>query len=73
MGGRGAVAAPPGWTVGDKTGTGGYGTDNDIGVLWPPAGRAPIVLAVLSTRPTPDLPPSNALIAAATRIVLARL
>lgn len=41
--------------------------------LVPSAGRAPIVLAVLSTRPTADLPPSNALIAQAARIVLAAL
>jgi hypothetical protein len=35
------------WTVADKTGTGSYGTTNDVGIAWPP-GRGPIVLAVLS-------------------------
>jgi Na+-driven multidrug efflux pump len=35
---------PPGWRIGEKTGTGPRGTSNDIGVLWPP-GRAPVVLA----------------------------
>jgi beta-lactamase class A len=54
------------------TGTGGYGTDNDIAILWPPQ-RSPIVLAVMSTRATADAQPSNALIAAATRTVLATL
>ncbi len=35
---------PPGWRVGDKTGTGGHGTHNDVGVLWPPGGRAPLLV-----------------------------
>jgi beta-lactamase class A len=39
---------PAGWRVGDKTGTGGHGTTNDVGILWPP-GRAPIVVAVYLT------------------------
>ncbi|MEU9343048.1 class A beta-lactamase [Streptomyces sp. NPDC048278] len=48
-GGERIRAGLPGdWTVGDKTGTGGYGTANDVAVAWPP-GRAPLVLAVLST------------------------
>ncbi|MFJ8487192.1 class A beta-lactamase [Streptomyces sp. NPDC094038] len=48
-GGERIRAGLPGdWTVGDKTGTGGYGTANDVAVAWPP-GRAPLVVAVLST------------------------
>jgi beta-lactamase class A len=39
---------PPGWRVGDKTGTGGHGSTNDVGILWPP-GRAPIVVAAYLT------------------------
>ena len=39
---------PPGWTVGDKTGSGERGTMNDVGVVWPPDG-APIVLAIYFT------------------------
>ncbi len=34
---------PDGWLVGDKTGTSGSGSANDIGVAWPPAGGAVIV------------------------------
>jgi hypothetical protein len=30
------AGVPDGWIVGDKTGSGGYGTRNDIAVLWPP-------------------------------------
>jgi beta-lactamase class A len=43
-----------------------------IAILWPPR-RSPIVLAVMSTRATPDAQPSNALIAHATRTVLPAL
>ncbi|WP_433320819.1 class A beta-lactamase [Micromonospora sp. CA-269861] len=66
------AGVPAGWVVGDKTGTGGYGTRNDIAVLWPPD-RAPIVLAVLSSRGTKDATPDDALIAQATRVVVAGL
>ncbi|MFD9700765.1 class A beta-lactamase [Lentzea sp. NPDC059081] len=40
---------PAAWGWGDKTGTGQYGTTNDVGIAFPPD-RAPIVIAVLSTR-----------------------
>lgn len=42
---------PPGWRVGDKTGTGGHGSTNDVGIFWPP-GRAPIVVAAYLTETT---------------------
>lgn len=42
---------PPGWRVGDKTGTGGHGSTNDVGILWPP-GRAPLVVAAYLTETT---------------------
>ena len=38
------AGVPPGWTVGDKTGTTNSG-GNDVAILWPRTG-APIVLAV---------------------------
>ncbi|MBM0274873.1 class A beta-lactamase [Micromonospora tarensis] len=66
------AGAPAGWVVGDKTGTGGYGTRNDIAVLWPP-GRAPIVLAVLTSRDEKDATADDALIAQATTVVVAHL
>ncbi|MFF5933844.1 class A beta-lactamase [Streptomyces sp. NPDC012508] len=59
------AGVPKDWTVGDKTGSGStYGARNDIAVLWPP-GRAPIVLAVLSNRHSPDARYDNKLIAQA--------
>jgi beta-lactamase class A len=39
---------PAGWRVGDKTGVGANGSNNDVGVLWPP-GRAPIVVSAYLT------------------------
>ncbi len=35
---------PAGWNAGDKTGTGGNGSHNDVAIAFPP-GRAPIVIA----------------------------
>ncbi|MFI2667048.1 class A beta-lactamase [Micromonospora carbonacea] len=63
------AGVPAGWQVGDKTGAGGYGTRNDIAVLWPPDG-APVVLAVLSRRDAKDAQPDDALIAEAARVAL---
>ncbi|MBW8812761.1 MAG: class A beta-lactamase [Caulobacterales bacterium] len=42
---------PEGWRVGDKTGSGGHGTTNDIAVIWPP-GRAPLLISVYLTQAT---------------------
>jgi beta-lactamase class A len=39
------AGVPGGWRVGDKTGTGENAATNDVAVLWPPGGRAPIVVA----------------------------
>ncbi|HEY3504075.1 MAG TPA: class A beta-lactamase [Actinocatenispora sp.] len=63
------AGVPKGWVVGDKTGSGGYGTRNDVAVVWPATG-APIVLAVLSDRGKQDAPSDDALIADATRTVV---
>lgn len=63
---------PAGWRVGDKTGSGSYGTRNDIAVAWPPR-RKPIVLAILSTRTRPDDEHDDTLIAEAASFVASRL
>lgn len=57
---------PGDWRVGDKTGTPAYGSALDVAVAWPP-GRAPLVIAVLTTKPDRDAAPDNALVAAAAR------
>ncbi|RFS84644.1 class A beta-lactamase [Actinomadura spongiicola] len=60
---------PGGWTVGDKTGTAGvHGNANDIAVVWPPSG-APLIFAILVTRPDADAEPDDETVAAAARIL----
>ncbi len=66
------AGVPTDWKVGDKTGSGGYGTRNDIAVIWPPD-RAPIVLTIMSSRSTPDATYNDALLAAATKLVVQQL
>lgn len=61
---------PAGWVVGNKTGTSGrgdHGSAIDVAVVWPPA-RAPLVLAVFTTRDAADAPALDAPIAQAARI-----
>lgn len=63
------AGVPDGWVVADKTGSGAFGTRNDIAVVRPPGG-APIVLALLSDRATEDADSQDALLAEATRVVV---
>ncbi|MBC2906380.1 class A beta-lactamase [Streptomyces cupreus] len=53
---------PPAWTLGDKTGSGSYGTANDVGIAWTETG-APVILSVLTTKPDQNAAWDNALIA----------
>lgn len=53
---------PPAWRLGDKTGSGSYGTANDVGIAWTETG-APVILSVLTTKPDQDAAWDNALIA----------
>lgn len=64
------AGVPAGWIVGDKTGSGGYGTTNDIAVLWPQK-CAPLVLAVYFTQHQPDAGPRRDIVAEATRLLMA--
>lgn len=63
------AAVPADWKVGDKTGTGDYGTANDIAVVWPPH-RAPIVIAVYTTQHAKAAKARNDVIASSARIVV---
>ena len=40
---------PSGWRVGDKTGSGERGSTNDVGVIWPANGGAPIIVTIYLT------------------------
>jgi beta-lactamase class A len=63
------AGVPADWVVADKSGSGGYGARNNIAILWPPD-SAPIVVAILSTRDSPDATRDDALVAqAATAVV----
>jgi beta-lactamase class A len=64
------AGVPSGWRVGDKTGTGGNGSANDIAVAWPP-GRGPVFIAVYYTGSAISDEARNAVIADASRIVTA--
>ena len=62
---------PATWTIADKTGSGDYGTANDVGIAWTESGD-PVVLAVLTTKPTlPDAPYDNQLVADTAKLVAA--
>lgn len=63
---------PASWTLGDKTGAGDYGTNNDVGIAWTPDGT-PIVMAVLTTRHTQKAEAEDALIADTARLLAASL
>ncbi len=63
---------PAAWRVGDKTGTGGNGSANDIAVAWPP-GRAPVFIAAYYTGSTISDEARSGVIAEAGRIVSAGL
>ena len=66
------AGVPIGWKVGDKTGTAGYGGRNDVAILWPP-NRAPIVLAIMTTKGIKGAEPNDALLAEATKIAITAL
>ncbi|WTY39831.1 class A beta-lactamase [Nocardia salmonicida] len=63
---------PTDWIVGDKTGSPAYGSALDVAIAWPP-NRAPLVLAVLTTKPDQNAEPSNDLVAEATKTAVAQL
>lgn len=63
---------PPGWVVADKTGTGDYGTLNDIAIVRPP-GAAPLVIAAMSSKPDRDAAYDERLLAEAAAYVVSAL
>ncbi len=59
---------PASWVVGDKTGSGDYGTTNDIAVIWP-KDRAPLILVTYFTQPQPKAESRRDVLASAAKIV----
>jgi beta-lactamase class A len=66
------AGVPAAWRIGDKTGTGGNGSANDIAAAWAP-GRAPIFITAYYTGSTISDEARSAVIAEAGRIVSAGL
>ncbi|MFN7152849.1 MAG: class A beta-lactamase [Acidovorax sp.] len=64
-------AGVPGWKVGDKTGTANSGTSNDIGVMWPPGGGAPVLVTSYLTQSTARPEQRDAAIAQVARAMAA--
>lgn len=58
---------PSGWRVADKTGSGAYGTTNDIGVLFPP-NRAPVLVVSYLTGSRADVATREAALAEVGRL-----
>lgn len=68
------AGVPTDWRVSHKTGTGGYGPTNDIGVLYPPSGGAPVIVAAYHHAGRASSDAQNAaVIAEATRLALTAL
>jgi beta-lactamase class A len=63
---------PRDWKVADKTGSGDHGSNNDIGVLWPPAGK-PILIASYLTETSISTDDRNAIHAEIARTVAKEL
>ena len=64
------AGVPPGWRIGDKTGTGGNGSANDLAAAWP-SGRAPVFITAYYTGSTISDEARSAVIAEAGRIATA--
>ncbi|UWU72450.1 class A beta-lactamase [Bradyrhizobium sp. NC92] len=59
---------PQGWRVGDKTGAGGRGTNNDVAIVWPPQ-RSALIVAVYLTGASVAMSGQNEVIASVGREV----
>jgi len=67
------AGVPEGWTVAHKTGTGGYGPTNDIGILYPVEGAPIVIVAYFHGGPDSTPAGRETAIAEATRMTLAAL
>lgn len=61
---------PPGWPLAHKTGTGGHGSTNDVGIVWPPS-RPPLIVAAYYAEREAPLAVEEAVLAEVGRIVAA--
>jgi beta-lactamase class A len=59
---------PAGWQVGDKTGGGAFGTNNDVAIVWPP-GRPPVLVTAYLTQTKAPLAQRDAALAAVAALI----
>lgn len=59
---------PTEWVVGDKTGSGSYGTTNDIAVIWP-KDKAPLILVTYFTQNEKEAKSRREVLASAAKII----
>lgn len=64
---------PNGWKVADKTGSGSYGTANDVALVYPKGDKAPIVISIFSNKDTKKADYDEQLLADATTAALEAL
>ncbi len=66
------AGVPKNWKVGDKTGTGAYGSTNDIAIIWPPHKR-PILLVIYYTTTDKRAKMNESIIQQTAKLILQRL
>ncbi len=66
------AGVPKDWRVGDKTGAGEFGTNNDTGIIWPP-NRKPVLFTFLMTETAAPVSDKNAGMAEMARALVAAL
>ncbi|WP_080875831.1 class A beta-lactamase [Oceanobacillus timonensis] len=67
------AGVPEDWEVIDKSGAGGYGSRNDIAVVWPSDQEAPMVISIFSSRDTEDADFDDAVVEKAAGLVVEQL
>ncbi|WP_066193133.1 MULTISPECIES: class A beta-lactamase [Gracilibacillus] len=67
------AGVPEGWKVIDKSGAGGYGTRNDIAVVWPSDHQAPIVISIFSSRDKEEADFDDTVVEKAAELVVEQL
>lgn len=59
---------PGNWRMGSKTGTGGRGSTNDVGIFWPPKRPPTLVCAFITNTHAPEADRNGAIAAVARRV-----
>jgi beta-lactamase class A len=63
------AGVPKNWSVGDKTGTGEYGTTNDVAIIWP-TNCKPIIMTIFFTQPIKSAKKRNDVLAKAAHLLI---